>query len=334
MSATSSSKGAGAKSRQWVVAAVVVLLLGLVATEAFCRFGLKLGDPPLFMTDPEIGYLNNPGQTCHRFGNLIHFNAYSMRSDDFPAHKAGTNELRIMIIGDSVIYGGVRTDQSLLGTSLLQRELAEKLGRPVVVGNISCNGWGPLNEWPYVRRNGLFDADIFIMELRSGSVRMPFRTDVVGVDPGFPDHKPWSAAGELVSRYLPKFFPSLFQKPSDEGYHPGVDDPQVLAQNLAAVSNMVASARAAGATPYIILHWIKPELTADAKAAGGRPEGFDEIGRLARQTGVAVWDMHDAESNDVARAYRDAYHLNEAGQRDFANVIEEHLAPASPAAKR
>ena len=62
------------------------VLVGLfLAAESFCRFYLGLGDPPLSMADPRIEYLFKPNQNCRRFGNTIRYNAWSMRSDDFPA---------------------------------------------------------------------------------------------------------------------------------------------------------------------------------------------------------------------------------------------------------
>jgi len=41
----------------------------------------------LFSADPTIEYLYQPNQDIHRFGSHLRFNAYSMRSDDFPARK-------------------------------------------------------------------------------------------------------------------------------------------------------------------------------------------------------------------------------------------------------
>src|SRR5947207_15760221 len=71
---------------------LISLLLLLVGGELFARYYLGLGDPPLMIADPQIEYLYKPSQTVHRFGHIIHYNAYSMRSDDFPAHQTDSNE--------------------------------------------------------------------------------------------------------------------------------------------------------------------------------------------------------------------------------------------------
>ena len=59
-----------------------------------------------------------------------------MRSAEFPKHKQDPRKLRILVLGDSIINGGTLTDQDDLATELLRRDLIERLGRPVVVGNI------------------------------------------------------------------------------------------------------------------------------------------------------------------------------------------------------
>src|SRR4051812_27909934 len=79
------------------IAVVVLALLGVA--ELVGRFAFGLGNPPLFRGDPEIEYLYRPNQDIHRFGSHLHFNAYSMRSDDFPSHKSDPRELRVMVIG-------------------------------------------------------------------------------------------------------------------------------------------------------------------------------------------------------------------------------------------
>ena len=171
---------------------IVAAALGVLAAgELVARSWLGLGEPPLSLNDPGIGYLFQPDQNCHRFHHLVHYNSWSMRSDDFPLHKADRREVRVMVVGDSVINGGALTDQKELGTSLLQQDLASRLGRPVVVGNISAGGWGPLNEWPYLREFGTFDADDLVLVESSHDAFSSFQDKpVAGVDPAFPDHRP------------------------------------------------------------------------------------------------------------------------------------------------
>ena len=73
-----------------VLAAALILLALLVmvaAAEAYARLVLGLGDPPLWMADPEIEYLPVPSRSYFRRGKRIIFNKYSMRCREFPATR-------------------------------------------------------------------------------------------------------------------------------------------------------------------------------------------------------------------------------------------------------
>jgi hypothetical protein len=291
--------------------------------EIYGRFFLKLCDPVLYTRDSDIGNLLIPSQTCGRLGKQVHINAYSMRSGDFAVHKQKTNELRIMFIGDSVIYGGSRTDQKLLGTELVKLELPQKLNRPVEVGNISCNGWGPLNEWPYVHKYGLFDANYVIIELRSGSIQQTYLS-IAGI-PDFPEHKPYFATWEALVRYLPKVIPLKGMRNSNEGYHAPVEDLAVFQNNSEAINRILAQVKQTKAIPLIVLHWIRPEIIQANSEFGWQPKGMLDIKQLADRGNVAVLDMKDVESKNVSAIYRDDYHLNDVGQRILADIVETNI---------
>ena len=94
----------------WIV--IFALLVAVAGAELFCRLYLGLGDPPISISDEEIDYIFAPNQDCSRFGNTVIYNNLSMRCafDLDIADKAS----RVFVVGDSVINGGVLTDQSNL----------------------------------------------------------------------------------------------------------------------------------------------------------------------------------------------------------------------------
>ena len=110
----------------------IFLFASVALLELFARFGLGLGDPPLTQRDPGINYLFVPG-TYHRFGNTIHYNSFSMRADEISPTKQNPDELRVLVMGDSVLNGGALTDDHDLATFIAQKKLSELLGRPVWV---------------------------------------------------------------------------------------------------------------------------------------------------------------------------------------------------------
>ena len=177
---------------------VCVFIVALVGSEIFCRFVIGLGDPPLYVADPKMEYLLQPSKTYYRFHKRFAVNQYSMRSDDFPPQKSDARELRVLVIGDSVIYGGVRIDQADIDTEILKRSLQKELGRPVVVGNASAKSWGPPNELAYLERFGTLQADVVILELSSHDYAdAPTFAAVVGVAAAYPDKKPILALTDL-----------------------------------------------------------------------------------------------------------------------------------------
>jgi hypothetical protein len=214
----------GRRFRNWLLLFVCLLVMGLVGGEIYCRVVLQLGDPPLSMVDAKMKYLFKPNQTCHRFGHLIHYNAYSMRTEDFPAKKTDPTELRVMIVGDSVTNGGVLIDQSETFPALVQKRLEKDLNRTVLVMNASAGGWGPPNELGYVETFGFFDADMVVWELASSDYSdAPALAPIVDVHPGYPGHKPLLALQEGFFRYL---VPKL----QSRGWWPVDDAPQLPRQ--------------------------------------------------------------------------------------------------------
>jgi hypothetical protein len=308
--------------RRWGPRVLLVLVLVFAGGELFARYYLGLGDPPLMMADPQIEYLAKPDQDCRRFGNHVRYNHYSMRSDDFPAHKADPRELRVLVIGDSVVNGGVLSDQSKIATSVLQRKLRNELNRPVVVANISAGSWGPPNELAYLKRFGLFDADVMVIVLSSHDYAdVPTFAPTVGVDPSSPDHRPVLALWEGFTRYL---LPRLgYRKASNEGYTPATAPAKSadVAWSMAALREMIDMGRRAGLRVILAQHLERAESLASPLP------GHGVIADEARRDGLAPIELgaaFDAARRRGQQPYRDDIHPNDLGQA----VIAEALLPA------
>ncbi len=98
------------------------VVAALVAGEIVARCVLGLGDPPLLVGDPEIDYIFAPNQDCRRFGKRILYNGVSMRMDrDVGGLEVGKR--RFIVVGDSVVNGGVLTTHDDLATSILDKEM-------------------------------------------------------------------------------------------------------------------------------------------------------------------------------------------------------------------
>ncbi|MEX0777002.1 MAG: SGNH/GDSL hydrolase family protein [Phycisphaeraceae bacterium] len=312
----------GQRWRRWGAVLGIIVLVMLLVGELWARYYLGLGDPPLSMADPQIEYLFKPNQDCWRFGNHIVYNRWSMRSEDFPAKKSSPEELRVLVIGDSVINGGNQTDQAQLATELLRHELAAELKRLVVVGNISTGSWGPANQLAYVKKHGLFDADVVVIVLNSGDAAdVPTFEPIVGVSPDFPDRAPWLALQEGVTRYLPRYMPRLGGSkvaPRQPAAEPDEADPEKVKEAMAALRAMIALVHESGATVIVVQYPDRTELD------GSRLPGFAIIAREVEAAGVRRIDLAGVFGQAVRSGrhpYRDKIHPNAEGQRLIAEAL-------------
>src|SRR5205085_2864502 len=120
-------------------------------------------------------------QRISRFFCRNDINSAGMRSEPIRTPKP-SDELRIMFVGDSVLYGMTHVDQSKIATTILARELPTQLHRPVEVLNASAGGWAIGNEVGYLRSRGTFQSDVVVFVLNTYDMGQPFNDSVPGVE--------------------------------------------------------------------------------------------------------------------------------------------------------
>lgn len=299
----------------WTIVALLAVIGGM---ELFARFYLGLGDPPLLIADPKIEYMFKPSQDVRRFGNRILYNAYSMRNPDFPRHKDDPREVRVMVIGDSVVNGGSQTDHRDLATTRLQERLSATLRRPVIVGNISAASWGPVNMLEYVRKFGLFDADVLVIVLSGHDYGdAPTYEAVVDVHPSFPSRRPMLAVEEALTRYL---LPRLLGAAGPDAGVPSQESPEqsAIELSLSALNELIGLARESGADVLVAQYWDLAEMS------GPLDEGHGMIRDVAEAAGASVIQVGPAFRDAIARGeqpFRDVIHPNGTGQRIMEQVL-------------
>jgi GDSL-like Lipase/Acylhydrolase family len=310
--------------------AVLLLLIAFVVSEVISRFIIGLGDPPLYMADSTMEYLLQPSRTYFRFHKRFSVNQFSMRADDFPPQKSAPNEFRVLVVGDSIVYGGARIDQSEIDTEILKRKLQEQLGRSVVVGNASAKSWGPPNELAYLKHFGTLDADLIVLELSSHDYAdAPTFVPVVGVSAEYPDKKPRLALLDLIETYLlPRYF---HRKATPEGIDKTLLDrtPSDLeiAQCREAERQFFSFAREHGAKVVLVQHLSRPELS------GKYQRGYYANQEVAKEENVPYVDDADelrALSNSGRSPFYegDALHLNKEGQVGLAHALQRGVDAA------
>jgi hypothetical protein len=269
-------------------------------------------------------YFLQPSKTYKRFHHRFAVNRYGMRADDFPPQKSSPNELRVLVVGDSIVYGGVLLDQRDIDTEILKRALQKEFARPVVVGNASAKGWGPPNELEYLKRFGTLDADAIILELSSHDYAdAPTFVPVVGVSVDFPDKAPFLALTDLFKTYLLPRYLHWGRTPAgvdETGADTGHSEKDIV-ECRDAEREFFRFARENHAKVALVQHLSHPELV------GEYLPGYYANQAVAKEENVPYAD--DAEELRVPlKAGKDPFfsgdplHLNRSGQPILAHVLQ------------
>lgn len=294
-----------------VITFSVILLLLFVSGELYARYIVGLGDPPLTIIDDKVEYLFAPKQTRHRFGNTIKYNSKSMRSAEPPSAEI-KNITRVLVLGDSVVNGGVLTDQNNLATEIVSTDLGSKYW----IGNISAGSWGPANIHAYIKKFGWFNADVAIFVFSTHDLLdLPEFRSSYGDD--FPTSSPISALWEGVTRYLPRYVPSIKAVLGNTIGEPTVrySDTERITFGAEQLRSLLTDAKSNVQKVIVLVHPTEQELNQPNST------GRDDLIETIIQSGAVVYDVNNLGL--LSRSdYRDDIHLNDKGQKLYSLIIE------------
>lgn len=290
-----------------LVSALVVLL------EFTLRFAFGFCDALLYQSSDNYEYIAQPNQDRLRFGAHIHYNSYSQRNAE-----PDSTRVKILGLGDSVIFGGTWMDQDSLATTLFSNETGMQML------NISAGSWGPDNCAAYLKEKGTFGAKAMILVCSSHDAYdvMSF-TSVVGVYPTYPERQYRLAIVELMDRYLMPRVRSFFLK-QKQRLDPDAAVVNKMSQKFVAkksllfnpgfdqLKNMADSLH----IPFgVYLHAETGELM-----QGSYNEMGYEIMEWAEKNGVPLMKGMDRGENESM--YKDMIHLNGKGQKHLAASLK------------
>jgi hypothetical protein len=313
--------------RGLVVAGVLaVLMLGAEA-------GLRLygfGRPILYVSDPQVGYYPAPNQDVTRYGGRIVLNSLGMRAPEFSLDKR-ENTFRVLMLGDSTLWGGSYVDQNDLYARLLEQRLNRGLpGRRVEVLNMGVNAWGPFHELGYVEKFGTFGADVAVICLpvtdiyrgRYGLESLPLCSRAGPPRLAFEElfwHLTWRyRAGRLGASRLTS---QEVQEQEDSG--------------IEAYGKLARTLRDAGCE---VLVEILPSRAAGIDGIVAEPEG-KVVRRIQESLAAAGFPAHfpaglfrgQGEAGDL---YHDDCHLHWKGHRVYAQYLAEVIGRDSLSFRR
>ena len=287
------------KTTQRIVAMALAGVIGLgILAEATARV---LGsDRLLYSADPEIEYLPQPSQAVFQRSIDMRTNAWGMRSDTVDETRPA-DAFRVMVIGDSVVFGFTNIPHASLATSRLAQMKAAD-GRRLEVLNVSASSWGPGNMLAWLDKFGTLETDAIVLVLSTHDLQddrtfKPPERDV------FPQTAP-----------LIKSVNWAWNKLTPDPAASAPDDPRSAGDAHAALPVLLQRVADAPTGGCLIIHPMTQELkSAQATAEEQRLE------TTALAAGLSVFYGRDFINADTG--YVDDIHLSASGQEDLARAI-------------
>jgi hypothetical protein len=287
----------------WLAVGLVLLFAG-----AEVAFRLIAGERLLYRPHPEIEYLPQPGQSVVQRGARIETNAWGMRGPPVEREKPD-GVFRLLVLGDSVVFGHTNIGQPHLATTLLATAPA-KGGIKLEVLNVSAPSWGPGNLLAWIDANGLFGADTAIIVLSSHDLDDD-RTFAAPDTATYPQEQPALALADWLARQL-----------TGDGA-PAPADPRSPGDARRSLPVLLERLAEAPQGACLVIHATTTERSAEA-ASGAAVELLE----AASRAGLSV--VHNRNFVDGASGYVDDIHLSVVGQAGLAEAMKSctALAPA------
>lgn len=300
---------------------IYIFLFIIFCIEFILRFAFGFCDALLYRESDKYEYIAQPNQDRHRFGAHIYYNSYSQRNDEPDSTK-----VRVLGLGDSVIFGGTWMDQDSLASTLF----SEATGTQML--NISAGSWGPDNCAAYLKENGTFGASAMILVCSSHDAFDEMtHVPVVGVVPTYPDRQYKLAWAELIDRYIVPRIRMMFWRTKvkldpDQQVVKNIEFKNTVRQKSAlfdkGFDQLLEIAREKNIPMAIYLHAEQDEVKAGS---------YNEMGQMiikwAEAHGVKL--VEGLKAGEKENMYHDKIHFNEAGQRFMAtqlvNMYDEYL---------
>ena len=288
-------------------AAFVVTTISLLLLEVALRL-LGVASPVLYESDPAAGYRLKPNQSARLLSNRIHINSCGIRdAREFAAKREGVT--RILVLGDSVTWGGIREHQRNLFTSVLERKLdnAEVL-------NAGVNGYS-VNQMCALYRTRLaeLEPDMVLVHVIPRDFTRPPVTRLDAEHPAFPFEPPPLALSAACSHI------GCLSRQRSGGNKPpqtGPEDENVTA-NLSALIELIDQMPG----DVTVLISVSP-YRADFSGHGMPPEVIEALA----QRHVPILNVADSLNVDENH-FVDHVHLSTAGHAAIAACLADWIEP-------
>lgn len=279
------------------------IFLAMIVVEMIGRY-YGLHDYPLFQSSKEFEYIQTPNQNRFIYRNHFTTNEYSMRSKPINPKDS----LVVLLIGDSILYGGNIIDDDELASTILENKLSKLYEKSIRVFNISCKSWGPENNYLYLKKFGIFNADLIIYIANSGDAYDHItHQEVVGIKEDYPKenfklalYKLLTKGYSVIQPYFNKSTTKLNQTPNDK-LDKGFQQLNSLSRGL----NI----------PIVV--YLHPDI--NEVSNNKYNEGGIEIIKFCKENSIPL--VKELDYKGGKELYDDDVHYNVLGQKFMSNVL-------------
>ncbi len=305
--------------RKWLKF-IVLSILGLAGAAMVLEVGLRvLGahHPVLYQQDPILGFRLKPDQHVQFFGNQIDINEYGVR-DERRLNAKTPNTTRILVLGDSVTWGGIQIPQQELFTSVMEQALGD-----AEVINAGINGYS-VWRMTALYREYLYplEPDVILLYVIPGDFyRVPV-VDLVRSSPAFPlKNSTFALSSALASARIvgsARMGWDWLRPPSPGLPRENRPDDELVRLNLDAIISLAQELKENQRLFVVVSPFLdNPE----------NPPLPPIVSDTLSDSGIELWTLDSAPLHEKAN-FMDHIHLSPQGHKRVGETLAELLRNA------
>lgn len=321
----SDRSSARARWRRWLQVPLALLLLALLDRQLSPHVGFGM-----YQEDVNRFWTLKPGSVTMFLGKEVRVNSVGFRGPEPPRRKPG--DYRVMLLGDSCIFGHGLAQDETLGAQLQQRLQAEAPDRRVLVFNLGVPGYSSHQGVDLVRNVGRqLQVDAVVCAYLWGDMSPDLAPD----SQRFPSAPVQDLRRVLWRSNLYRVLRSWWLDSGGPPVGPPGQNPRGPVNRVSppeTTRNLVALARESGASRVVFLALPSRSLT----GTPGYPGALEAASKQV--PGARYLDLADAwlrrySFEENSEFFMDELHPNAGGCRvlaeDLAEVLQPDLSPAA-----
>ncbi len=274
------------------------------------------GETVLVRLHDRIEYVLVENQNVKRFGNRIIINSLGHRSAEISPVKK-ENEKRVLLVGDSVVYGNHHVDQSETIAHYMTQSLnGDNASDQYSVISAAASSWGPENMLEYLKERGIYQSDLVFLVLSTHDI-FDFPTFDDAVIP-YRVHKNVAATDYLIYAIYNRIRPWLKSKISSSDTRMNVDEARDKAKSI--INDIIELVQNQNKKIILVFHPTERESQND----------FLDVGfflSIANENNIEFINLQKKYKNynnfNSDKVHYDGMHLTPGGANLVAEVFKE-----------